>query len=274
MGLNIICELINSKRVIAHVGFLHIQKLLDFFNHSKINISVLVVKPMSSPKVLFDRYTRSWPTADAKLLEIETMRKWINECCNHREFKMKVNGEVLLKFDELSEKELKAFDDAFEKNFGLKIEPILKEQEEKASKDLASKIKLLCLAASKNNLFGMASLLKEGIDPNLPFQQGFTAMHYACKYGHVDAILLLEKFKGKMEVVNDKGKTPLQYLSEQSLSLYNLKKNQDKDQVKRMDDKFSEPKSEPTFLPSGTRSSGTPEALHSAQVLTRSLQAS
>jgi ankyrin repeat protein len=75
----------------------------------------------------------------------------------------------------------------------------------------------LHLAAQNNNLQKVWSIMKKHIsnqDLNLKNKSGNTALHIACKYHNMDIVEYITRFGGKMNIKNDEGMTPLDYLNE------------------------------------------------------------
>lgn len=81
------------------------------------------------------------------------------------------------------------------------------------------KVLALCKAASDLNydLELLGKLIKE-VNINEPYQQGFTAMHYACRKGHMETVLFLVTHGGNLDLRAENGRTPRSFLSDTKLN--------------------------------------------------------
>jgi ankyrin repeat protein len=66
----------------------------------------------------------------------------------------------------------------------------------------------LMLAAKYGNVYALAELIKNNVNPNVRNSAGMTALHYAAKYGQTRASLFLMRIGGSKKIQNNNGKTP------------------------------------------------------------------
>lgn len=99
---------------------------------------------------------------------------------------------------------------------------IQKSKQEQMEKNDKEQIRALCKAAKSNDIKALEQLTQQEINVNQPFEKGFTALHYACQAGSMDAIFYLEQQGGNMEqgIPTNLNKTPESLLSASNLEIY------------------------------------------------------